>query len=88
MSRFVVNSQVDSNNVQEIGCLLGALSNLWVGDILGRRKTIALGGTIMVIGAILQTASVSYAMIVVASVITGIGNGLNVGVVLPLGVGC
>ena len=74
--------------MQEIGCLLGALSNLWVGDILGRRKTIALGGTIMVIGAILQTASVSYAMIVVARVITGIGNGLNVGVVLPLGVDC
>lgn len=57
---------------------MGALSNLWVGDWLGRRKTIVLGGVIMIIGAILQTASVSYAMLVAARVITGLGNGLNV----------
>lgn len=88
---------------QEIGCLIGALSNLWVGDKLGRRHTIVLGGCIMIIGmyqsalsiimqtsdmlsicicttlgAILQTASISYAMLVVARTITGIGNGLNV----------
>lgn len=30
----------------------------------------------MIIGAILQTASVSYAMMLVARVITGLGNGL------------
>lgn len=65
-------------DLQEIGCLVGALSNLWVGDWLGRRKTIVLGGTIMIIGAILQAASVSYAMLVVARIITGFGNGLNV----------
>ena len=32
----------------------------------------------MVIGAILQTASYSYAQLVVARIITGLGNGLNV----------
>ncbi|KAI5119895.1 hypothetical protein M0805_003699 [Coniferiporia weirii] len=63
--------------IYEIGCLLGALSNLWLGDQIGRRRTIMLGGVIMIIGAILQTASVSYAMMVVARIITGIGNGLN-----------
>ncbi|KAL5535988.1 hypothetical protein ACEPAF_4082 [Sanghuangporus sanghuang] len=63
--------------IYEIGCLLGALSNLWVGDKLGRRKTIVLGGCIMIIGAILQTASISYAMLVVARIITGFGNGIN-----------
>ncbi|OBZ76779.1 Sugar transporter STL1 [Grifola frondosa] len=61
----------------EIGCLIGALSNLWVGDFLGRRKTIVLGGVIMIIGAILQTTSFSYAQMVVARIITGLGNGLN-----------
>ncbi|OCB89042.1 general substrate transporter [Sanghuangporus baumii] len=54
--------------IYEIGCLLGALSNLWVGDKLGRRKTIVLGGCIMIIGAILQTASISYAMLVTSTV--------------------
>lgn len=63
--------------IYEIGCLVGALSNLWVGDRLGRRRTIALGGCIMIIGAILQTTSYSYAQLVVARIVTGIGNGLN-----------
>lgn len=63
---------------QEIGCLIGALSNLWVGDRLGRRRTIILGGVIMIIGAILQATSFSYAQMLVARVITGLGNGLNV----------
>ncbi|KAI0774413.1 general substrate transporter [Fomes fomentarius] len=63
--------------IYEIGCLVGALSNLWVGDWLGRRKTIVLGGIIMIIGAILQAASYSYAQMVVARIITGLGNGLN-----------
>jgi MFS family permease len=58
--------------------LIGALSNLWVGDRLGRRRTIILGGVIMIIGAILQATSFSYAQILVARVITGLGNGLNV----------
>jgi MFS family permease len=65
--------------IQEVGCLLGALSNLWIGDRLGRRKTIFLGGVIMIIGAILQTTSFGYAQMVVARIITGFGNGLNVG---------
>ncbi|KXN83736.1 Sugar transporter STL1 [Leucoagaricus sp. SymC.cos] len=63
--------------IYELGCLSGALSNLWVGDKLGRRRTIILGGVIMIIGAILQTTSYSYAQMLVARVITGIGNGLN-----------
>ncbi|KAF9534794.1 general substrate transporter [Crepidotus variabilis] len=63
--------------IYELGCLVGALSNLWVGDKLGRRKTIVLGGVIMIIGAILQATSFSYAQMLVARVITGLGNGLN-----------
>ena len=63
---------------QEVGCLIGALSNLWIGDRLGRRRTIVLGGVIMMIGAILQAASFSYSQMLVARVITGLGNGLNV----------
>ncbi|KAF8076264.1 general substrate transporter [Lyophyllum atratum] len=63
--------------IYEIGCLVGALSNLRVGDWLGRRRTIILGGVIMVLGAILQAASYSYVQILVARVITGLGNGLN-----------
>ena len=72
------NAGPDLRHLQEIGCRIGAWSNLWVGDWLGRRKTIVLGGIIMIIGAILQTTSFSYAQLVVARIITGLGNGLNV----------
>ncbi|KAF9055072.1 general substrate transporter [Hymenopellis radicata] len=63
--------------IYEIGCFFGALSNLWVGDRLGRRRTIVLGGVIMIIGAILQSTSYGYAQMVVARIVTGLGNGLN-----------
>lgn len=64
--------------IYEIGCLIGALANLWVGDKLGRRRTIVVGGILMIIGAILQTTSFGYAQMVVARIVTGLGNGLNV----------
>ncbi|EGO26988.1 hypothetical protein SERLADRAFT_436811 [Serpula lacrymans var. lacrymans S7.9] len=59
------------------GCLFGALLTSWIGDWLGRRRTIVLGGTILIIGAILQTASYSYAQLVVARIVTGFGNGVT-----------
>ncbi|KAG0699777.1 general substrate transporter [Suillus ampliporus] len=62
--------------IYEVGCLFGALSNLWVGDKLGRRRTIALGGSIMMIGAILQTTAFSFAHLIFARIFTGYGNGL------------
>ncbi|KAG2081113.1 general substrate transporter [Suillus discolor] len=62
--------------IYEVGCLFGALSNLWVGDKLGRRRTIALGGSIMMIGAILQTTAFSFAHLIFARIFTGCGTGL------------
>ncbi|KAJ3810638.1 general substrate transporter [Lentinula aff. lateritia] len=63
--------------IYEIGCLSGALINLVLGDRFGRKRTIALGCFIMTIGAIIQAASYSYSQIIVARIITGVGNGLN-----------
>ncbi|EJU03087.1 general substrate transporter [Dacryopinax primogenitus] len=63
--------------IYEIGCLIGALSNLWIGDKLGRRKTIVLGGCIMIIGATLQATAFSYPHMLVGRIVTGMGNGLN-----------
>ncbi|CEP12021.1 hypothetical protein [Parasitella parasitica] len=61
----------------EIGCMAGALSTGRVGDWLGRRKTIRYGCLILIIGAILQTAAVNAPMMIVARIITGVGNGMN-----------
>lgn len=61
----------------EIGCMAGALSTGRVGDWLGRRKTIRYGCLILCVGAILQTAAVDAPMMIVARIITGVGNGMN-----------
>lgn len=59
--------------------MFGALSNLWVGERLGHRRTLAVGGVIMIVGAILQATPFGYAQLVVPRIIAGFGNSLNVG---------
>ncbi|KAE8452654.1 hypothetical protein EG329_013913 [Mollisiaceae sp. DMI_Dod_QoI] len=60
-----------------VGCFLGAILCIWIGNPLGRRRTIFLGSSIMVVGAILQCSSYSLAQFIVGRIVTGIGNGLN-----------
>ncbi|KAL2441530.1 Sugar transporter STL1 [Exophiala dermatitidis] len=60
-----------------VGCFAGAVVCIWLGDFLGRRKTIFLGSAIMVVGAALQASAFSLPHFIVGRVITGLGNGLN-----------
>ncbi|THY32689.1 general substrate transporter [Aureobasidium pullulans] len=60
-----------------LGCFVGALMTIWIGDWLGRRKTIFLGSAIMVVGATLQTSAFSLGHLIAGRVITGVGNGMN-----------
>ncbi|KAJ8455127.1 hypothetical protein ONZ45_g19042 [Pleurotus djamor] len=56
---------------------LGAIAALpfvpWVADTLGRRWAIILGSIIMIIGAVIQTASQNFAMFVISRFILGLG---------------
>lgn len=63
--------------VYEIGCFAGAIATMYLGDKLGRRKMIFIGCIIMIIGAVIQTASYSSGQLLAARIITGIGNGMN-----------
>lgn len=63
--------------VYEIGCLAGALSTMYFGDKLGRRKTIFYGCIIMIIGATIQCSSFSVEQLIVGRIVTGYGNGMN-----------
>ncbi|WEW57691.1 hypothetical protein PRK78_003158 [Emydomyces testavorans] len=60
-----------------VGCFLGAIACIWIGDILGRRKTIFIGSAIMVVGAALQSSAFELSQFIVGRIVTGIGNGLN-----------
>jgi MFS family permease len=61
----------------DIGCIIGTLVSMYAGDKLGRRRCILIGCVILIIGAILQTASYSLAQMIVGRVVAGIGNGMN-----------
>lgn len=54
-----------------VGCFCGAVTTIWIGDILGRRKTIFLGSSIMVIGAALQCSAFTLGHFIAGRVITG-----------------
>lgn len=82
--------QVDGDSTYEgfvvsiyaVGCFLGACFIFIFGDKLGRRKSIFLGAFVMIIGVIIQIASVppshgATAQFIVGRCITGVGNGIN-----------
>jgi MFS family permease len=60
-----------------VGCFIGAVLTIFIGDILGRRKMIFLGSAIMVVGAALQCSAFSLGHLIAGRVITGFGNGMN-----------
>lgn len=60
-----------------LGCFLGAIICIFIGNPLGRRKTIMTGCTIMTCGAILMSSSYHLPQFVFGRIITGIGNGIN-----------
>lgn len=60
----------------EVGCLISALSTIYLGDRFGRLKLIFAGCLIMIIGGALQAGSTSIAFLIVARIISGLGNGL------------
>lgn len=62
----------------ELGALVGALSCLDLGDRLGRRSTVWIGMTFMLIGGALQCSAWHVSQLTAGRVISGIGLGLQV----------
>lgn len=61
-----------------LGCFVGAVLTIWIGDWLGRKKTIFLGSAIMVVGASLQCSAFSLGHLIAGRIITGLGNGRQI----------
>ncbi|KAJ4173167.1 hypothetical protein NW754_012177 [Fusarium falciforme] len=60
-----------------LGCFIGAIITIFIGNWLGRRKMIMLGTSIMVVGAALQASAFSLDHFIIGRIITGLGNGGN-----------
>lgn len=56
-----------------LGCFVGSIPTIWIGNWLGRRRTIFLGSFIMVIGAILQCTAYHLPQLIVGRIVTGLG---------------
>lgn len=59
----------------EVGAMFGALFQFFLGDRYGRRVGIIVGGAVLIVGAILQTAAFSTAQFLVGRLIAGFGLG-------------
>ncbi|KAA8648819.1 sugar porter family MFS transporter [Aspergillus tanneri] len=70
-------SQIEGTTVAiyEVGCAFGALSCAFIGDYLGRRRTIFVAGCAVIVGVILQATPFSLAQLIVARIVTGLGVG-------------
>ncbi|TFK23886.1 hexose carrier protein [Coprinopsis marcescibilis] len=64
-------------SLYDIGCFFGAIAAFLFGEHLGRKKSFIVGVIVMSIGAILQTFSYTVTQMIVARLITGLGNGVN-----------
>ncbi|KAJ4302445.1 hypothetical protein N0V88_002589 [Collariella sp. IMI 366227] len=60
-----------------LGCFIGAMITIFIGNPLGRKRVIMLGTAIMVIGAILQASATTLEQFIIGRIITGLGNGGN-----------
>lgn len=58
-------------SIYDVGCFIGAIFAFTAGERLGRKKSILLGTTIMVIGTILQVSSYSLTQMFVGRIILG-----------------
>jgi hypothetical protein len=58
-----------------VGCFFGAVfSSIW-GEKLGRRRSVFVGCVFLIIGAVLQAASYTRAMMIVGRIVSGFGLG-------------
>ncbi|EPE33813.1 MFS general substrate transporter [Glarea lozoyensis ATCC 20868] len=59
-----------------LGALVGALACMYIGNFLGRRKNIFLGGALSLVGEVLCTSSYGLAQFIVGRTIIGLGVGI------------
>jgi sugar porter (SP) family MFS transporter len=61
--------------IRQVGCFFGSVATSIFGERIGRRKSIAIGVVIMIVGALLQATAYTRAHMVVARVVSGVGMG-------------
>ncbi|KAL3428676.1 general substrate transporter [Aspergillus tetrazonus] len=60
-----------------LGCVIGAFLSMFLGDRLGRRKSISLASVFLIIGGTLQASAFTLPHIIVGRIVAGFGIGMN-----------
>ncbi|CAN6675107.1 high-affinity glucose transporter Hxt2p [Trichomonascus vanleenenianus] len=60
----------------DLGSFAGCIVTCFIGERLGRRKTIMLGCAIHIVGGVLQASSFGIPQLIVGRLVAGVGNGL------------
>ncbi|EXJ53631.1 uncharacterized protein A1O5_13082 [Cladophialophora psammophila CBS 110553] len=61
----------------QVGCVVGSLITYFIGERLGRRTLLIMGGSIMIVGTAILASSITIAQLIVGRIVTGVGNGMN-----------
>ncbi|KAJ9113733.1 hypothetical protein QFC20_001758 [Naganishia adeliensis] len=88
MTRMVDKNDVHHATIQgtvtavyEVGAFFGALIAFFIGERLGRRWMMLIGGFIMIIGTVIGVTAFGphwgFGQFIVSRVVTGVGNGMN-----------
>ncbi|EAW24588.1 sugar porter family MFS transporter [Aspergillus fischeri NRRL 181] len=70
-----VEGQIVSSYV--LGCVIGAFMSMFLGDRLGRRKSIGLACALLTVGGVLQATAFTLLHMIVGRIVSGIGVGMN-----------
>lgn len=62
-------------SIMEVGAFLGSIATAVFGEKIGRKKSIAIGVVILILGSLLQATAYSRVHLIIARIVTGIGLG-------------
>lgn len=63
-------------SIMEVGAFFGSIFTAITAENFGRRKTIAIGVAIMIVGSLLQATAYTREHMIVARIVTGVGLGI------------
>jgi len=63
-------------SIMEVGAFFGSIATAVFGEKIGRKKSIAIGVLILILGSLLQATAYQRVHLIVARIVTGIGLGM------------
>jgi MFS family permease len=63
-------------SIMEVGAFFGSICTAFIGENIGRKKSIAIGVVTLIVGSVLQATAYHRAHLIVGRIVSGIGLGM------------